>query len=191
VTSLAAAEEPDLDGLQRRMLGAVEVLRQEFAGLRTGRASPNLLDPVTVDAYGSQMPINQVASINVPEPRMLSVQVWDKGMIGAVDKAIRNAGLGVNPVVDGALIRIPIPELNQERRQEMVKLASRYSEHARVAVRNVRRDGMDQLKRLEKDGHITEDDQKLYGDEIQELTDATIKDIDKALVQKEQEILQV
>ncbi len=188
---MAAAEEPDLDGLQRRMLGAVEVLRQEFAGLRTGRASPNLLDPVTVDAYGSQMHINQVASINVPEPRMLSVQVWDKGMIGAVDKAIRNAGLGVNPVVDGALIRIPIPELNQERRQEMVKLASRYSEQARVAVRNVRRDGMDQLKRLEKDGHITEDDQKLYADEIQELTDATIKDIDKSLVQKEQEILQV
>lgn len=188
---MAAAEEPDLDGLQRRMLGAVEVLRQEFAGLRTGRASPNLLDPVTVDAYGSQMHINQVASINVPEPRMLSVQVWDKGMIGAVDKAIRNAGLGVNPVVDGALIRIPIPELNQERRQEMVKLASRYSEQARIAVRNVRRDGMDQLKRLEKDGHITEDDQKLYGDEIQELTDATIKDIDKSLAQKEQEILQV
>jgi ribosome recycling factor len=191
VTALAAAEEPDLDGLQRRMQGAVEVLRQEFAGLRTGRASPNLLDPVTVEAYGSQMHINQVASINVPEPRMLSVQVWDKSMVSAVDKAIRNAGLGVNPVVDGALIRIPIPELNQERRQEMVKLASKYTEQARVAVRNVRRDGMEQLKRMEKDGVLTQDDHKLYADEIQEMTDATIKDIDKALHQKEQEILQV
>lgn len=188
---MAGEEEPDLDGLQRRMQGALEVLRQEFAGLRTGRASPNLLDPVVVEAYGSQMSINQVASINVPEPRMLSVQVWDKGMVSAVDKAIRNAGLGVNPVVDGPLIRIPIPELNQERRQEMVKLGSRYAEQARVAVRNVRRDGMEQLKRMEKDGAITQDDHKLYADEIQSMTDATIKDIDKALAQKEQEILQV
>jgi ribosome recycling factor len=184
-------EEPDLDALQRRMHGAVEVLRQEFAGLRTGRASPNLLDPVTVEAYGSTMHINQVASINVPEPRMLSVQVWDKGMVSAVDKAIRNAGLGVNPVVDGALIRIPIPELNQERRQEMVKLAGKYAEQARIAVRNVRRDGMEQLKRMEKDGVLTQDDQKLYADEVQDMTDATIKEIDKALEQKEKDILQV
>ncbi|WP_207779222.1 ribosome recycling factor [Zavarzinia aquatilis] len=173
------------------MNGAVESLRHEFAGLRTGRASPSLLDPITVEVYGATMPINQVGSISVPEPRMLSVSVWDRGSVSAVEKAIRNSGLGVNPVVDGTLIRIPIPELNQERRQEMVKLGHKYAEQARVAVRNVRRDGMDQLKKLEKDGKISEDDQKIYADEVQSLTDKAIAVIDATLVSKEKEILQV
>lgn len=173
------------------MNGAVENLRHEFAGLRTGRASPTLLDPITVEVYGASMPINQVGSISVPEPRMLSVSVWDRGSVSAVEKAIRNSGLGVNPVVDGTLIRIPIPELNQERRQEMVKLGHKYAEQARVAVRNVRRDGMDQLKKLEKDGKISEDDQKIYADEVQSLTDKAIAAIDASLASKEKEILQV
>ncbi|WP_199699283.1 ribosome recycling factor [Oleomonas cavernae] len=173
------------------MRGAVESLKHEFAGLRTGRASPTLLDPIVVEAYGAQMPINQLGSVSIPEPRMLSVSVWDKSMVGLVDKAIRNAGLGVNPVVDGTLIRIPIPELNQERRQEMVKLASKYTEQARVAVRNVRRDGMDQLKKLEKDGKISEDDHKIYADEVQSMTDKTIGEIDQLLGSKEREILHV
>ncbi|MCW0182966.1 ribosome recycling factor [Zavarzinia sp.] len=173
------------------MNGAVENLRHEFAGLRTGRASPTLLDPITVEVYGASMPINQVGSISVPEPRMLSVSVWDRGSVSAVEKAIRNSGLGVNPVVDGTLIRIPIPELNQERRQEMVKLASKYTEQARVAVRNVRRDGMEQLKKLEKDGKISEDDHKIYADEVQSLTDKAIAAIDASLTSKEKEILQV
>lgn len=173
------------------MNGAVENLRHEFAGLRTGRASPTLLDPITVEVYGATMPINQVGSISVPEPRMLSVSVWDRGSVSAVEKAIRNSGLGVNPVVDGTLIRIPIPELNQERRQEMVKLGHKYAEQARVAVRNVRRDGMDQLKKLEKDGKISEDDHKIYADEVQSLTDKAIAAIDASLTSKEKEILQV
>ncbi|WP_329605367.1 ribosome recycling factor [Zavarzinia marina] len=173
------------------MNGAVENLRHEYAGLRTGRASPTLLDPITVEVYGAQMQINQVASVSVPEPRMLSVSVWDKGSVSAVEKAIRNSGLGVNPVTDGTLIRIPIPELNQERRQEMVKLASKYAEQARVAVRNVRRDGMDQLKKLEKDGKISEDDHKIYADEVQDMTDKAIGLIDGLLSTKEKEILQV
>lgn len=185
------SDEPDLDAIERRMRGAVENLKHEFGGLRTGRASPNLLDPIVVDAYGAQMPINQVGSISVPEPRMLSVSVWDRSMVSAVEKAIRNSGLGVNPVVDGTLIRIPIPELNQERRQEMVKLASKYTEQARVAVRNVRRDGMDQLKKLEKDGKISEDDHKIYADEVQSLTDKTIGEIDQLLGAKEKEITHV
>ncbi len=185
------SDEPDLDTIERRMRGAVEALKHEFAGLRTGRASPTLLDPIVVEAYGAQMPINQVGSISVPEPRMLSVSVWDRGMVGAVEKAIRNSGLGVNPVVDGTLIRIPIPELNQERRQEMVKLAAKYTEQARVAVRNVRRDGMDQLKKLEKDSKISEDDHKIYADEVQSMTDKTIGEIDQLLGSKEKEILQV
>jgi len=185
------SDEPDLDTIERRMRGAVESLKHEFAGLRTGRASPTLLDPIVVEAYGAQMPINQLGSVSVPEPRMLSVSVWDKSMVGPVDKAIRNSGLGVNPVVDGTLIRIPIPELNQERRQEMVKLASKYTEQARVAVRNVRRDGMDQLKKLEKDGKISEDDHKIYADEVQSMTDKTIGEIDQLLGSKEREILQV
>lgn len=185
------SDEPDLDSIERRMNGAVENLRHEFAGLRTGRASPSLLDPITVEVYGATMPINQVGSISVPEPRMLSVSVWDRGSVSAVEKAIRNSGLGVNPVVDGTLIRIPIPELNQERRQEMVKLGHKYAEQARVAVRNVRRDGMDQLKKLEKDGKISEDDHKIYADEVQSLTDKAIAAIDAALTSKEKEILQV
>lgn len=185
------SDEPDLDSIERRMNGAVENLRHEFAGLRTGRASPTLLDPITVEVYGASMPINQVGSISVPEPRMLSVSVWDRGSVSAVEKAIRNSGLGVNPVVDGTLIRIPIPELNQERRQEMVKLASKYTEQARVAVRNVRRDGMEQLKKLEKDGKISEDDHKIYADEVQSLTDKAIAAIDASLTSKEKEILQV
>lgn len=185
------SDEPDLDSIERRMNGAVESLRHEFAGLRTGRASTSLLDPITVEVYGATMPINQVGSISVPEPRMLSVSVWDRGSVSAVEKAIRNSGLGVNPVVDGTLIRIPIPELNQERRQEMVKLGHKYAEQARVAVRNVRRDGMDQLKKLEKDGKISEDDHKIYAEEVQSLTDKAIATIDAALTSKEKEILQV
>ncbi len=183
--------EPDIDDLQRRMDGALTALKAEFGGLRTGRASASLVEPVMVDAYGSQMPINQVGTVNVPEPRMLTIQVWDKGLVGATEKAIRNAGLGINPVVDGQLIRIPIPELNEERRRELSKIASKYAEQARVAVRNVRRDGMDSLKRLEKDGHISEDDHKIYADEIQTMTDDLIRKIDDALNVKEQEIMQV
>lgn len=185
------ADDPDLDDINKRMDGAVSVLRTEFAGLRTGRASPDLLTPVTVDAYGSQLPINQVGNIGVPEPRMLTVQVWDKGMVKAVEKAIRDSGLGLNPQTDGQLIRVPIPELNEERRREMGKIAAKYAEQARVAVRNVRRDGMDMLKRMEKDGDLSQDDQKIYADEIQELTDKHIKAIDEALSAKEKEIMQV
>lgn len=185
------AEEPDLDDISKRMDGAVSVLRTEFAGLRTGRASPDLLSPVTVEAYGSYLPINQVGNIGVPEARMLTVQVWDKSMVKAVEKAIRNSGLGLNPQTDGQLIRVPIPELNEERRREMARVAAKYAEHARIAVRNVRRDGMDLLKRLEKDGDLSQDDQKIYADEIQDLTDKHIKAIDDVLAVKEKEIMQV
>ncbi|HWA92883.1 MAG TPA: ribosome recycling factor [Rhizomicrobium sp.] len=179
------------DEINRRMNGAVATLKQEFAGLRTGRASPALLDPVTVDAYGSQLPINQVGNISTPEPRLLTVQVWDKGLAKAVDKAIRDAGLGLNPQMDGQLLRIPIPELNAERRKELAKLAAKYAEQARVAVRNVRRDGMELLKKLEKDHKIGQDEHHAKGDELQKLTDAHIKEIDQALHGKEQEIMQV
>ncbi len=179
------------DEMNRRMDGAVATLKQEFAGLRTGRAAPGLLDPVMVDAYGSSMPINQVGTVSVPEPRLLTVQVWDKGLVKAVDKAIRDAGLGLNPQPDGQLVRIPIPELNEERRKELAKLASKYAEHARVAVRNVRRDGMEVLKKLEKDHKIGQDEHHKLGDELQKLTDTHIKDIDGALHAKEQEIMQV
>jgi ribosome recycling factor len=181
----------DLDELNRRMHGALSVLRTELSGLRTGRASVHLLDPITVNAYGSQMPLNQVATVNVPEPRMLSVQVWDRSLAGAVDKAIRDSNLGLNPIMEGAVLRIPIPELNAQRRQEMVKVAHRYAEHARVAVRHVRRDGMDKLKKLEKAGDISEDDTRVQSERIQELTDRTIKEIDEMLVSKEREITQV
>ena len=181
----------DFDDLNRRMQGAVSVLKTEFSGLRTGRASVNLLDPVTVDAYGSQMPITQVATISVPEPRMLSVQVWDKALAGAVERAIRDANLGLNPISEGALLRIPIPELNAERRQEMVKVAHKYAEQARIAVRHVRKDGMDKLKKLEKDGHHSLDDTRAESDQLQKLTDATVKEIDDVLAAKEQEIVQV
>jgi ribosome recycling factor len=179
------------DELSRRMDGAIGTLKQEFGGLRTGRASPALLDPVTVEAYGNSVPISQVGSISTPESRMITVQVWDKSLAKAVDKAIRDAGLGLNPQMDGQLLRIPLPELNQERRKELSKLASKYAEAARVAVRNVRRDGMDLLKRLEKDHKIGEDEHRTKGDELQKLTDAHIKDIDTALHTKEQEIMQV
>ena len=177
--------------LEKRMNGAVEVLRKEFAGLRTGRASASLLEPIMVSAYGSDMPLNQVAAISVPEARMLSVQVWDKGMVQAVEKAIRTANLGLNPSVDGTLIRVPLPELSEERRGEITKVAGRYAEAARVAVRNVRRDGMDQLKRAEKDGDLSKDEHHKLGERVQQLTDDEIKKINEMLVQKETEIMTV
>ncbi|MDH3659135.1 MAG: ribosome recycling factor [Alphaproteobacteria bacterium] len=181
----------DTADLEKRMNGALEVLRKEFAGLRTGRASTSLLEPITVSAYGSDMPLNQVAALSVPEPRMISVQVWDKGMVGAVEKAIRMADLGLNPSVDGTLIRVPLPELSEERRVEITKVAGRYAEQARVAVRNVRRDGMDQLKRAEKDGDISKDEHHRTGDQVQQLTDNAIKQINDLLAQKESEIMTV
>ncbi|QXG82376.1 ribosome recycling factor [Rhodospirillum rubrum] len=170
---------------------AVEVLRKDFAGLRTGRASTSLLDSVMVEAYGQAMPLAQVATVSVPEPRMISVQVWDRGMAKAVDKAIRDAGLGLNPASDGQLIRVPIPPLNEERRTELTKVAGKYAEQTRVAVRNVRRDGMDQLKKMEKDSAISQDEHKKFGAEVQALTDETIRRLDEALAHKEQEIMQV
>jgi ribosome recycling factor len=177
--------------LDRRMNGAVGTLKTELAGLRTGRASAALLDPVKVEAYGNTMPINQVGTVSTPEPRLITVQVWDKSMVKAVEKAIRDSGIGLNPQTDGQLLRIPIPELNEERRKELVKLAHKYSEAARIAVRNVRRDGMDALKKAEKDGKMGQDEQHKQGDELQKLTDAHIHDVDAALHAKEQEILQV
>jgi ribosome recycling factor len=183
--------EPDTDDLQRRMDGAVEALRKEFSGLRTGRASASLLEPITVEAYGAVVPLNQVGNINVPEPRMISVQVWDKGLVKVVEKAIRNSALGLNPAVDGQLLRIPLPELSEERRQELVKVAHRYAEQARVAVRNVRRDGMDQLKKMEKDGDLSQDEHKLWADEIQAMTDKHIELVGELLQQKEQDIVTV
>ncbi len=179
----------DRADLKRRMDGAVDILTTEFGGLRTGRASISLLDPIHVDAYGSSMPLNQVASISVPEPRLITV--WDNGQIKAVEKAIRDAGLGLNPQPDGNLIRIPIPPLNEERRQELTKIAGKYSEAARVSVRNVRRDGMDGLKKMKADGKISEDDQKKMSDDVQKMTDDTIKKIDKMLADKEKEIMTV
>jgi ribosome recycling factor len=179
------------DELNRRMNGAVTALKAELAGLRTGRASPALLEPVKVDAYGSAMPISQVGTVSTPEPRLLVVQVWDKGLVRAVDKAVRDAGLGLNPQIDGQLLRIPIPELNEERRKDLAKLAHKYTEQGRVAVRNIRRDGMEALKKAEKDHKIGQDDHRKHGDELQKLTDAHIRDIDQALQTKEQEIMQV
>lgn len=176
---------------KRRMEGAVEVLHKEFGGLRTGRASTSLLDPITVEAYGQAMPLNQVGTVSVPESRMLSVQVWDKGMVKAVEKAIMDAGLGLNPQADGQLIRIPIPPLNEERRKELVKVAGKYAEEARVAVRNVRRHAMDELKKAEKDGDISEDELRQYSDEVQKLTDDFVKQVDDALAHKEEEVMQV
>lgn len=184
-------DDLDLGDIERRMKGAVEALKHEYAGLRSGRATTSLLDPVTVDVYGANMPINQVGTVGVPEPRMLSVQVWDKGNVSAVEKAIRNSGLGLNPMIDGQLVRIPIPELNEERRAELAKVAAKYAEQGRIAIRNVRRDGMDQLKRMEKDKSISEDDHKMYADEVQELTDKFVGDVDAQLAAKEKEIMQV
>jgi ribosome recycling factor len=173
------------------MTGAGATLKSELAGLRTGRASAALLDPVKVEAYGNIVPINQVGTISTPEARMITVQVWDKSLAKAVDKAIRDAGLGLNPQMDGQMLRVPLPELNQERRKELSKLAAKYAEAARIAVRNVRRDGMDLLKRLEKDHKISQDEHHSKGDELQKLTDQHIKDIDAALHSKEQDIMQV
>jgi ribosome recycling factor len=183
-------EDIDLSDLEKRMEGAIAALRTEFASLRTGRASASMLDPVMVDAYGSQMPINQLGTITVPEPRMVLVNIWDKSMVNAVDKAIRNSGLGINPQMDGTILRLPIPELNEERRRELAKLAGQYAEHARVAIRNVRRDGMDRLKRA-KAGGMSEDDHKLWHDEVQQLTDAAIAKVDAALDAKQEEIMQI
>jgi ribosome recycling factor len=183
---MAAYDKADIE---RRMQGAVESLKHDLVGLRTGRASTSLLDPVTVEVYGAQMPISQVATVSVPEPRLISVQVWDKANVGPVDKAIRSAGLGLNPIVDGQMLRLPIPDLTEERRKELAKLAGQYAEKARVAVRNVRRDGMDALKTDEKKGLFGEDERKRHETEVQKLTDATIADIDAATAAKEKEIL--
>jgi ribosome recycling factor len=179
----------DKNDIQRRMDGATESLKHDLVGLRTGRASIALLDPVTVEVYGAQMPINQVATVSAPEPRLLSVQVWDKGNVNSVEKAIRSAGLGLNPISDGTMIRLPIPDLTEERRKELAKLAGQYAEKARIAVRNVRRDGMDALKADEKKHEISEDERKRLEAEVQKMTDATIADIDSASHSKEQEIL--
>jgi len=176
--------------LQRRMHGAVEALKHDLGGLRTGRASTTLLDPVVVEVYGATMPLNQVGTVSAPEPRMLSVQVWDRSNVTAVEKAIRSAGLGLNPISDGQNIRLPIPDLTEERRKELAKLAGQYAEKARVAVRNVRRDGMDLVKQDEKKGEIGQDDQKRLENEVQKLTDETIAEIDAAAHAKEKEILQ-
>jgi ribosome recycling factor len=179
----------DKSDLQRRMQGAVEALRHDLGGLRTGRASTALLDPVQVEVYGTNMPLNQIATVSVPEPRMLSVQVWDRSNVGPVEKAIRSAGLGLNPVSDGQNIRLPIPELTEERRKELAKLVGQYAEKARIAARNVRRDGMDQLKQDEKKHLIGEDDRKRLEAEVQKMTDDTIKEIDEVAQAKEKEIL--
>jgi ribosome recycling factor len=186
-----AAGTFDIKELERRMRGTLETLKKEFSGLRTGRASATLLDPVMVVAYGNRTPLNQVATVSVSDARTLSVQVWDKSQVQAVDKGIREANLGLNPVIDGALIRLPIPALNAERRQELAKIAHKYAEHARVGIRNVRRDGMDLLKKLEKDHAMTEDDHRKNGTKVQELTDKLIKEVDQLLVAKEGEIKQV
>src|SRR3954454_10340848 len=184
-------EEELLKDLRRRMDGAVEVLRKEFGGLRTGRASASLLEPVSVSAYGGTVPLNQVANVSVPEPRMITVQVWDRGVVKAVDKAIREAGLGLNPQTEGQTIRVPIPDLTEERRRELTKVAAKYAEQARVAVRNVRRDGIEALRRLEKDGELSQDEQRKLQHDVQVLTDNEIKRIDETLAQKDKEILQV
>ncbi len=181
----------DLGEIEKRMKNTISVLKSEFGGLRTGRASASLLDPIMVNAYGSKMPLNQVATVSVPEPRLITVQVWDKSQVSAVEKAIRESDLGLNPVTDGTTLRLPIPELNQERRQELAKIAAKYAEQARIAVRNVRRDGMEALKKMEKDGEISEDEHRTLSAKIQDLTDKNIKEIDATLAAKEQEIMQV
>ena len=180
----------DTDDLQRRMDGAMASLKTEFASLRTGRASASMLEPVYVEAYGQRTPINQVGTVNVPEPRMVTVNVWDKSMVGAVEKAIRESGLGINPQLNGTIIMLPIPELNEERRRELTRVAAQYAEHARVSIRNIRRDGMDQIKKAKTDG-MSKDDQKIWETEVQELTDTAIKAVDDALTSKQSEIMQV
>ncbi len=183
--------KPDLTKYRDRMDKAVMALKDEFGGLRTGRASAGLLEPVMVEAYGASMPLNQVGAISVPEPRMITVSVWDKSMVGPVEKAIRSAGLGLNPLTEGMMLRIPIPPLTEERRKDLAKLAGKYAEQQRVAVRNVRREAMEELKKLEKDSEISQDEMKRAGDEVQGFTDLAIKRIDEALKVKEQEIMQV
>jgi ribosome recycling factor len=182
--------EIDIDDLERRMKGAMESLRQEFSSLRTGRASASMVEPVQVDAYGQMTPINQLGTVNVPEPRMVTINVWDKGMVGKVEKAIRESGLGINPQLNGTIIMLPIPELNEERRRELTKVAAQYAESARVAIRNVRRDGMDQIKKGKAIG-MPEDDQKFWETAVQELTDKMIANVDQALEGKQAEIMQV
>jgi ribosome recycling factor len=188
---MAQPQPYDAQDLKRRMHGAVESLKHDFGGLRTGRASSSLLEPLQVDAYGANMPISQVGSISVPEPRMLQISVWDRGLVVAVEKAIRASNLGLNPQTEGQVIRLRMPDLTQERRKELVKVAHTYAEKARVAVRNVRRDGMDHLKQLEKAHLMSEDDHKKKADEVQKMTDDTIKEIEQVLKSKEQEIMQV
>lgn len=183
--------DPDINDLKRRMDGALEVLRDEFSGLRTGRATPALLEPIHVDAYGSSMPISQVGTISAPDARLLSVQIWDNTLISSVEKAIRESELGLNPQTEGNVVRVPVPQLSEERRVEMTKVASKYAEQARVAVRNVRRDGIDGIKKMERDGAISQDEQHAWADEVQALTDAAIEEIDEAVTAKEKEILQV
>lgn len=182
--------ELDMGDLERRMEGALGSLKTEFASLRTGRASASMLDPIMVEAYGQRTPVNQVGTVNVPEPRMVTVNVWDKSMVGAVEKAIRESGLGINPQLNGTIIMLPIPELNEERRRELTRVAAQYAEHARVSIRNVRRDGMEQLKKAKNDG-MSEDDHKLWHDEVQSLTDQFVGTVDKALEAKQEEIMQV
>ncbi|WFR96704.1 ribosome recycling factor [Rhizobium tumorigenes] len=181
----------DLNEIKRRMDGAISAFKGDIASLRTGRASANILDPVTVDAYGSRVPLNQVANITIPEARMLSVSVWDKSMVSAVDRAIRESNLGLNPIMDGQNLRIPLPELNEERRRSLVKVAHEYAEKAKVAIRNVRRDGMDGLKKAEKDGALGQDETRAKSDRVQKMTDDSISDIDRLLIDKEKEIMQV
>lgn len=184
-------EDSLLKDLGRRMDGAIEVLRKEFAGLRTGRASAGLLEPIAVPAYGGTMPIKELANVSVPEPRMITVQVWDRALVKPVDRAIRESGLGLNPQTEGQVIRVPIPDLNEERRRELTRVAARYAEQARISVRNVRRDGIEMLRRQEKDGDISQDQQRKLQQDVQHLTDETIRRIDETLAQKDKEILQV
>ena len=178
----------DMNDLRKRMDGALASLKGEFSGLRTGRASASLVEPIDVDAYGAKMPMNQVGTVSVPEPRMITIQVWDKGLVGAVEKAIRESGLGINPVVDGQNVRVPVPPLTEERRKELVKVAGKYSEQAKVAIRNVRREGMESIKKAEG---VSEDEQKKLSDDVQKLTDEMVKKVDDALASKEEEIMQV
>jgi ribosome recycling factor len=180
----------DIDDLNRRMEGALGALRHDFSSLRTGRASASLVEPIQVDAYGQMTPINQLGTVNVPEPRMVTINVWDKGLVGKVEKAIRESGIGINPQTNGTIIMLPIPELNEERRRELTRVAADYAERARVAVRNIRRDGMDQIKKAKAAG-MPEDDQKMWHDEVQELTDKAIAAVDKTLQAKQAEIMQV
>jgi len=189
-TNMSDDIEIDTDDLQRRMEGALTSLRTEFSSLRTGRASGSMLEPIMVESYGQMTPINQVGTVNVPEPRMVTINVWDKAMVSKVEKAIRESGLGINPQLNGTIIMLPIPELNEERRRELTKVAAGYAEHARVAIRNIRRDGMDQLKKAKAAG-MGEDENKIWSDEVQELTDKYIGHVDKALEAKQEEIMQV